>query len=119
MTTKELINDWFEKWEKGDFMNIPISEDFSHASPFGTIDGKESYLSIVKENQDKFLGYRFEIEDALFDRGKACVRYKAIQGDFKLDVSEWYYIRDNQIEKIISHYHIGEIRDERKLSGDI
>ena len=48
---------------------------------------------------------------------KACVRYKAIQGDFSLDVSEWYYIKNDLIEEIIAYYHIGEIRDERKLSG--
>ncbi len=118
MDSKELVKEWFYKWGKGDFLNLPISENFKHTSPFGTIDGKKTYLDLVKENQDKFLGYVFEIHDGIYGTHKACVRYTAKQGDdFGLDVSEWYYIKDNLIEKIFSYYHIGEVRDERKLEN--
>ena len=119
MRTKELVRKWFDKWEKGDFLHLPISEDFKHTSPFGTIDGKEKYISLVKENKDKFLGYRFEIHDEIFENDRACVRYTAIQKDFKLDVSEWYFIKDDLIESIVSYYHIGEIRDDRKLTDAV
>ena len=37
---KDLVKKWFEVWENGDFQNIPVTEDFKHTSPFGTIDGK-------------------------------------------------------------------------------
>jgi len=67
--------------------------------------------------KEKFLGYRFAIHDALNGSQKACVRYTASQGDFSLDVSEWYYEKDGLIEEIIDHDHIGEIRQERKLSN--
>lgn len=113
---KNLVNQWFEKWRAGDFYNLPISENFKHTSPFGTIDGKEAYVKLVEADKDKFLGYRFEIRDEIYEENKACVRYTATQGDFKLDVSEWYYIKDNLIEEIIAYYHIGEIRDDRKLT---
>ena len=113
---KELVNKWFEKWEEGDFLDLPISENFKHTSPFGTINGKKQYISLVEANKDKFLGYRFEIHDEIYDIDKACVRYTATQGDFVLDVSEWYLMKNNLIEAIVSYYHIGEIRDERKLS---
>jgi len=117
MKPEILVKKWFDKWEEGDFTNLPISENFKHTSPFGTINGKTEYISLVKENEDKFLGYRFEIHDKIFDNDRACVRYTAIQGDFKLDVSEWYYIKHDLIEEIIAYYHIGEIREERKLSN--
>lgn len=112
----KLIHQWFSKWREGDFYNLPISENFKHTSPFGTIDGKEAYLKLVETNRDKFLGYEFLIHDEIYGDDKACVRYTAIQGDFKLDVSEWYYIRNSLIEEIIAHYHIGEIKEDRKLS---
>lgn len=112
----KLVEDWFDKWEKGDFQNIPISENFKHTSPFGTIDGKQEYLKIVEENKDKFLGHRFELHDGIYGDDKACVRYTAIQGDFKLDVSEWYYAKNDLIEEIFAYYHIGEIREDRKLT---
>jgi hypothetical protein len=117
MKTKERILEWFQKWERGRYKDLPMTENFQHTSPFGTISGKEAYLELVQKNQDKFLGYTFEIHDAFYGEDKACVRYTAKQGDnFKLDVSEWYYFDKGLIDKIIAYYHIGEIRDERKLT---
>jgi hypothetical protein len=115
MTTKTLVKTWFATWEEGDFQSIPVSDDFRHTSPFGTIEGKTAYFELVEKNRDKFLGYKFVIHDALYGDENACVRYTATQGEFKLDVSEWYYIRDNRISEIIAYYHIGEIREERQL----
>ena len=115
--TKELIKKWFELWEKGDFKNLPIATNFKHTSPFGTIEGKENYLSIVEANKDKFLGYTFKIHDGIYEKEKACVRYTGIQNDFNLDVSEWYSIKDNLIIEIFAYYHIGDIRDNRKLNS--
>lgn len=116
MELKKLVNTWFDRWKEGDFHNLPVSETFRHTSPFGTIDGKKAYVALVEENKDKFLGYRFEIHDELYDRDKGCVRYTAVQGDFRLDVSEWYYARNGLIEEIVAYYHIGEIREDRELS---
>jgi len=116
MNIKELITDWFAKWDNGDFTNLPIAENFKHTSPFGTIKGKKAYTDLVQNNKDKFLGYTFIIHDELVGEDHACVRYTAKQGDdFNLDVSEWYYAKGDLIEEIIAYYHIGEIREERKL----
>ncbi len=118
MESKKLIENWFQKWEEGDFHQLPISQKFKHTSPFGTIDGKRAYLEVVEENKDKFLGYRFDIHDTLYGIDKACVRYTAKQGkDFSLDVSEWYYFKDNLIEEIVAYYHIGEIQEKRKIES--
>ena len=79
MDIRQLVKTWFDKWEEGDFLNLPVAEHFEHTSPFGTISGKQAYLDLVKANEDKFLGYRFEIHDAIYDGQKACIRYTAIQ----------------------------------------
>lgn len=118
MTAKELVQKWFSSWEAGNFHDLPVTDSFQHTSPFGTIDGKQAYLQLVEANKDKFLGYQFTILDALYAEGKACVRYTAKQGDFNLDVSEWYYFKGDLIEEIIAYYHIGEIREERELMRD-
>lgn len=113
---EDLVMDWFRKWEQGDFSDLPLAEDFTHTSPFGKITGKEPYLDTVRANRDKFLGYEFVIRDAIYMEDRACVRYTAKQGeDFTLDVSEWYYAEKDRIKEIIAYYHIGDIRDERKL----
>ncbi|MCB0528540.1 MAG: nuclear transport factor 2 family protein [Lewinellaceae bacterium] len=116
MHSEQLVKRWFEKWSTGDFLDLPVTDNFKHTSPFGTIDGKEKYLDLVRQNRDKFLGYTFAIHDGLYGAGKACVRYTARQGNgFSLDVSEWYYIKGDLIEEIVAYYHIGELREERKL----
>ncbi|MCX2743325.1 nuclear transport factor 2 family protein [Mangrovivirga sp. M17] len=118
MKLKDLVKQWFKKWETGDYLNLPITENFKHTSPIGTIDGKKDYLALVKENEDKFLGQTFDIHDIIVEKDKACARYTAKQGkEFSLDVSEWYYFKGNLIDKIIAYYHIGEIREDRKLEN--
>ena len=116
MQSKKLVEEWFRLWRTGDFNLLPISEDFTHISPFGTITGKHAYLNLVKQNKDKFLGYAFDIHDAIFESQKACIRYTARQGkEFSLDVSEWHYLKNDQIHQVIAHYHIGEVREDRAL----
>ena len=42
--------------------------------------------------------------------------YTAKQEDFELEVTEWHYVKNNLIQKIIAYYNIpGEIREDRKL----
>lgn len=118
MNSKEIVSDWFHKWEKGRYRELPLTDDFRHTSPFGTIEGKDAYLKIVEENKDKFLGQTFEIHDGFYGENHACVRYTARQGpDFLLDVSEWYYFEGELIDRIVAYYHIGEIRSERQLKS--
>lgn len=117
MDIKKQVNNWFKKWEEGNFLDLPISEHFRHTSPYGTINGKMAYINLVKANKDKFLGYRFQIHDEIYNKDRACVRYTAIQGSFHLEVSEWYFFKADLIEEIVSYYNIeGEISNDRKLS---
>ena len=116
MATERLIKKWFSCWEAGAINSLPISKNFKHTSPFGTIEGQQTYLELVYNNKDKFLNHTFVIHDAIYSKHKACVRYTAIQDDFKLDVSEWYVIKDNLIQEVIAYYHIGNIRKDRLLT---
>jgi len=117
MNSKILVKKWFDKWEEGDFLNLPISETFKHRSPYGTIDGKQEYISLVETNKDKFLGHHFEIHDWLYEEHKACIRSTAFKEDFTLNVSEWHYIRENQITEIVAYYNReGDISAEKQLS---
>ena len=36
MEVKKLIKKWFDKWEKGAFLDLPVSENFKHTSASGT-----------------------------------------------------------------------------------
>ena len=116
MTAEELVKKWFDAWEKGDFQQLPISDSFTHTSPYGIIKSKTVYVDLVAANQDKFLGHRFEIHDEIYGKNHGCVRYTAVQGDFRLEVSEWHYVKEGLIQEIVAYYNIpGEIREDRKL----
>ena len=118
MTSKELVKKWFSIWENGDFRNIPVSDNFKHTSPYGTIESKKSYLELVAANEDKFLGNQFEILDEIFETDRACVRYIVSKGDFSMAVSEWHFIKDGCIEEIVAYYNIeGAINEDRKLKN--
>lgn len=118
MEIKALVSTWFEKWETGDYLNIPVSDDFRHTSPYGTIDGKEAYLNLIEANKEKFLNNLIKIEDEIYEGERACVRYTVSQGDFSMEVSEWLYKGDDLIKEIIAYYNIeGEISEDRKLSN--
>jgi hypothetical protein len=118
MQVEELVHKWFNAWDEGDYMSIPVSDNFKHTSPYRTIGGKSNYLKVVEENKDKFLGNRIQIHDKLYGGQHACVRYTITNQDFRMEVSEWIYTGNELIEKIVSYYNIeGEISDSRKLSG--
>jgi len=48
MNTEALVKDWFAKWQHGDYLHLPLTEDFKHTSPFGITEGKQVYLDLVR-----------------------------------------------------------------------
>ena len=115
MDITTLVDTWFECWRNGNYQDLPLAEDFSHSSPFGTITGKKAYLELVAANPDKFLGTTITILDRLEGSHSACVRYHLEQEDFQMEVSEWIYAKDGLVRSIHAYYHIGEIREDRQL----
>lgn len=118
MDTQTLVQQWFSVWTDGDFENIPVAEDFSHTSPYGTVEGRATYLELVVANQDKFLGNVFEIHDEIYAEDRAAVRYTLTNDQFSMDVSEWFYVEAGKIKSIVAYYNIpGEISATRKLNA--
>lgn len=117
MEIEALVKKWFECWRNGNYMDLPVAESFQHSSPFGTIDGKNAYFDLVRANPDKFLGTTITLLDELYRQNTACVRYLLQQEDLEMEVSEWIYAKGDKIEQIHAYYHIGEIREDRKLKN--
>ena len=116
MDIRELVHSWFEIWKTGDFESLPLAENFSHTSPYGTIKSKAEYFALAHANRDTFLGNTFEIHEMLFDQHKACVRYTMRSPTGTLEVSEWIYEANGLIAKIIAYYNLEE---ERKAGRGI
>ena len=116
MNIGELVHTWFELWKGGDFESLPLAEKFMHTSPYGRVEGKETYLDLARANKDAFTGNTFEIHDTLFGHHHACVRYTMVSSTGTLEVSEWIYEEDGLIIEIIAYYNLAE---ERKAGRGI
>lgn len=115
MKSKALVEAWFDCWESGKLDELPITESFSHTSPFGVIEPKSKYMEVVLANTEKFLDHKFVIHDAFYAPNKAVVRYTAYQAGQALNVSEWYYFEGGLIDKIIADYNVGDIEKDQRL----
>ena len=103
------VASWFRCWETGELDELPISDNFSHSSPFGLIEGKQRYLEIVNKNRNDFLGNTLTVLKEINEANKVCVQFKQENNNTGLEmvVCEWYEIENNTILSIQSFYNIG------------
>ena len=101
---RKVVDSWFEAFQEKDISKLLLAEDFVHTSPFGEIKGREAYLNLVRENTDAFFSPVLEILDVFEDGDKFAVRY-LVNGNPACDC---IYVRDDQISKIFSYYHVGK-----------
>ena len=104
------VRKWFECWEAGDVDALPITEDFSHTSPFGTIEPKDRYLEIVRKNTKDFLGNRLTVLRQIREGDNVCVQFeqKNENTGLEMTVCEWYSIQGDLIKEIQSFYNVGD-----------
>ena len=102
---------WFACWNSGAIDDLPITDDFRHTSPFGTIETKARYLEIVNKNRDSFLGNRLEVLRQIVEGDNVCVQFRQTREDnpdFDMTVCEWYVLDGDGIKAIESFYNIGD-----------
>ena len=102
---------WFSCWNTGAIDDLPITDDFRHTSPFGTIQTKARYLEIVNKNRDAFLGNKLTVLRQMVDGDNVCVQFRQTREDdpgFEMIVCEWYVVDGDRIREIESFYNIGD-----------
>ena len=104
-----VVAKWIACWQSGDIDNLPITDDFKHSSPFGTIDGKKRYLEIVNKNKKDFLGNTLTIVNQIKQGNNVCVQFEQKNANTGLEmlVCEWYQLDGDNIKEIQSFYNIG------------
>ncbi len=109
-----VVRQWFSCWETGNLNDLPILDDFSHSSPFGTIETKARYLEIVRKNISDFLGNKLTVVDQIKEGDKVCVQFEQKNANTGLEmrVCEWYTLEGDRIKEIRSFYNIGDARIE-------
>jgi len=102
--SRNVVDAWFGAFRDKDISKLELAEDFVHTSPFGEIKGRQAYLDMVRENPEAFFSPTIEILDVFEDGDKAAVRYLVD----KNPACDCIYVRDGQISKIYSYYHVGK-----------
>lgn len=84
-------------------------EGFKHTSPFGTIESKKRYLSIVEKNKKDFLGNTLTVLKHIKEGNNICVQFEQNNRNTGLNivVCEWYELEGDKIKEIRSFYSIG------------
>ena len=105
-----VIKQWFSCWETGNIEELPIAADFSHTSPFGTIETKERYLEIVEKNRRDFLGNTLTVIKQIKEGDNVCVQFeqKNVHTGLEMTVCEWYVVQGDVIKDIRSFYNVGD-----------
>lgn len=105
-----VVKKWLSCWQTGELKALPISDDFCHTSPFGTIESKERYLEIVEKNKADFLGNSLTVMDQIKEDNRVCVQFeqKNANTGLEMTVCEWYTLEGDQIKEIRSFYNIGD-----------
>ncbi|MBB6521458.1 nuclear transport factor 2 family protein [Pseudoteredinibacter isoporae] len=103
------VEQWFECWNSGNIEDLPIADDFTHTSPFGTIEGKKRYLEIVAKNKQDFLGNTLIVTKQITEGTHVCVQFEQSNKNTGLEmtVCEWYELEGDVIKSIRSFYNIG------------
>ena len=104
-----VVAKWISCWQTGTVEELPISEDFSHTSPFGTIAPKDKYMDIVYKNKDDFIGNKLKVTRQIQEGNNVCVQFEQSNKKTGLEMSvcEWYVIEGDLIKEIRSFYNIG------------
>jgi hypothetical protein len=100
------VDEWFGAFRERDISKLEsqLAEDFVHSSPYGEIVGRDTYLDLVRGNEEAFFSPAIEILDVLECGEKFAARY-LVNGNPACDC---IYVLDGQISKIFSYYHLGE-----------
>ncbi|WP_422105193.1 nuclear transport factor 2 family protein [Winogradskyella sp.] len=104
-----IVEKWLSCWKNGNIEDLPITEDFSHTSPFGTIAPKSKYMDIVLKNRKDFLGNTLTVIKQIQEGNNVCIQFEQHNKNTGLEmaVCEWYQIEGNLIKDIRSFYNIG------------
>ena len=99
----QLAKTWIEAWNEGKPDDIPLAENFTHSSPFGTVSGREKYLNWVKPLAAKNVA-SLKIIRILGDENEAAVWFEMKTQGSVVRTVDWLQTQGGEISSITSFY---------------
>jgi ketosteroid isomerase-like protein len=108
----ELAVEWIEAWVRMDmeWLRRNLAADFVHVSPFGRLEGRESYLATVEPMARKSV-VELEVKEVIADGNQAAVRFENRTPKGVVESCDWVRIENDRIREIRSFYDSARIRE--------
>lgn len=108
----ELAVGWIEAWIRMDmeWLRQRLAPDFVHTSPFGRLEGREHYLSIVEPMARKSV-QKLELKDVIASGNQAAVWFVNETPEGVIPSCDWVRVEDDQIKEIRSFYDSSAVRE--------
>lgn len=115
MTTErsaELARGWIEAWIRMDmeWLRERLAPDFVHTSPFGRLEGRDSYLATVEPMARKSVR-ELVVKDVIASGDQAAVWFENRTSKGTVDSCDWVRVEDGVIQEIRSFYDSARIRE--------
>lgn len=116
MTTGErsagLAVGWIEAWNEMDmeWLRGRLAPDFVHVSPFGRLEGRDSYLATVEPMARKSVN-ELVVRDVVASGDRAAVWFENRTPEGVVDSCDWLRVEDGVIREIRSFYDSAKIRE--------
>ena len=98
-----LARAWIQGLIGGDPDDIPLSDDFVHTSPFGTIEGRDIYLEKIKPASEANVA-RLTILQTMGADDKAVIRIEMETPNGTIPCVDWVTLRGDAIVRVHSFY---------------
>jgi len=108
----ELAVLWIEAWIKMDmeWLRQRLAPDFIHVSPFGKLEGRDSYLAAVEPMARKSV-VELTIKDVIATGNQAAVRFENRTPKGVVESCDWVRVENDLIKDIRSFYDSALIRE--------
>jgi ketosteroid isomerase-like protein len=115
---------WIEAWVEMDmdWLRQRLAPDFVHISPFGRLEGRDSYLETVEPMARKSV-MELKVVDVIATGDRAAVRFENRTRNGVVESCDWIRVEDGLIQEIRSFYDSARIReilsseDQESLGG--
>lgn len=108
----ELAVGWIEAWINFDmeWLRRRLAPDFVHVSPFGRLEGRESYLATVEPMARKSV-MELKVKDVIASGDRAAVWFENRTPNGVVESCDWVRVEDDLIKEIRSFYDSATIRE--------
>jgi len=101
---------WINGWNEGKPDDIPLASEFTHASPFGTVAGREKYLAWVKPLAAQNVT-SLKIIKTLGRENEAVIWFEMKTANGWVPCCDWVQTRNGEITAITSFYDASGLRE--------